>query len=54
MTPLERVTAMEARKLSLALCFHWANHAPMEVPLIDGEWWFWSRSSAMNVSGPGS
>ena len=24
----------------LRLCFHWANHAPREVPLLNGEWWF--------------
>jgi predicted lysophospholipase L1 biosynthesis ABC-type transport system permease subunit len=31
---------MFAGRLSLRLCFHWANHAPREVPLLNGEWWF--------------
>ena len=36
----ERRAAMYARRLSPRLCFHWANHAPREVPLLNGEWWF--------------
>ena len=40
MSPDERRAAMYARRLSLRLCLHWANHAPHEVPLLDGEWWF--------------
>ena len=40
MTADERRAAMFAGRLSLRLCFHWANHAPREVPLLNGEWWF--------------
>jgi len=36
----ERRAAMYAGTLSLRLCLHWANHAPTEVPLLNGEWWF--------------
>jgi hypothetical protein len=36
-----RTSRRDVHKLSLRLCFHWANHAPREVPLAaDGEWWF--------------
>ena len=31
---------MYAQRLSRRLCFHWANHAHREVPLLNGEWWF--------------
>jgi hypothetical protein len=40
MTADERRAAMFAGRLSLRLCLHWANHAPREVPLLNGEWWF--------------
>ena len=40
MTADERRAAMHAGTLSLRLCFHWANHAPHEVPLLNGEFWF--------------
>src|SRR4051812_47176280 len=40
MSPDERRAAMYARRLSLRQCLHWASHAPREVPLLDGEWWF--------------
>lgn len=40
MTPDERVQAMRAGRLSLALCLHWASRRPREVPLLDGEWEF--------------
>lgn len=40
MTADERRAAMFARRLSFRLCLHWANHAPDEVPLLNGEWWF--------------
>ena len=36
----ERRAAMYAGTLSLRLCFHWANHAPHEVPVLNGEFWF--------------
>jgi hypothetical protein len=40
MTPEERVQAMRAGRLSLALCLHWASRRPREVPLLNGEWEF--------------
>ena len=40
MTADERQAAMHAGTLSLRLCFQWANHAPDEVPLLNGEFWF--------------
>lgn len=40
MTRDERVHAMRAGRFSLRLCLHWANHAPREVPLLNGEWEF--------------
>jgi hypothetical protein len=40
MTPDERVQAMRAGRLSLALCLHWASRRPHEVPLLNGEWEF--------------
>jgi hypothetical protein len=40
MTPQERVQAMRAGRLSLALCLHWASRRPREVPLLNGEWEF--------------
>jgi hypothetical protein len=40
MTADERVQAMRAGRLSLALCLHWASRRPREVPLLDGEWEF--------------
>ena len=40
MTADERREEMFAGRLSFRLCFHWANHAPHEVPLLNGEWWF--------------
>jgi hypothetical protein len=46
MTTDERRTAMYAGRLSLRLCFHWANHAPTEVPVLNGEWWFIAASTS--------
>ena len=40
MTADERRAAMYGGRLSMRLCCHWANHAPREVPLLGGEWWF--------------
>jgi hypothetical protein len=40
MTAQERVQAMRAGRLSLALCLHWASRRPREVPLLNGEWEF--------------
>src|SRR4051794_30638872 len=40
LTPDQRVRAMRAGQLSLRLCLHWANHAPHEVPVLNGEWEF--------------
>ena len=40
MTADERRAHMYAKKLSLRLCFHWADHAPHEVPLLNDECWF--------------
>ena len=40
MTADERRAAMYAGKLSLRLALHWANHAPREVPRLNGELWF--------------
>ena len=40
MTPDERRAAMYAGTLNLRLCLHWANHAPDEVPELNGEFWF--------------
>jgi hypothetical protein len=40
MTADERRAAMYARRLSFQLCCHWSSHAPDEVPLLNGEFWF--------------
>jgi hypothetical protein len=40
LTPDQRVQAMRAGQLPLRLCLHWANHAPHEVPILNGEWEF--------------
>jgi hypothetical protein len=40
MSAQERVQAMRAGRLSLALCLHWASRRPREVPLLNGEWEF--------------
>lgn len=40
MTRDERIAAMHAGALSCRQCLHWANHAPDEVPLINGEFAF--------------
>ena len=40
MTVDERVRAMNAGKLSMRLCLHWASCRPHEIPLIDGEFSF--------------
>jgi hypothetical protein len=40
MTADERRAAMYAGTLPLRLCLHWANHAPREVPQLNGEFWF--------------
>ena len=45
MTADERRAAMYAGRLSLRLCLHWATHAPREVPLLNGEWWFIAAST---------
>ena len=37
MSPDERRAAMYAGQLPMQLCFHWANHAPHEVPLLDDD-----------------
>jgi hypothetical protein len=36
MTRDERVRAMNAGKLSMRLCLHWASCRPQEIPLTDG------------------
>jgi hypothetical protein len=52
MTPDERRAAMYARRLSLRLCLHWANHTPHEVPLLDGEWWFIAIDTPEHADAP--
>jgi hypothetical protein len=40
MTADERRAAMYAQRLSFRLCCLWSSHAPHEVPLLNGEFWF--------------
>ena len=40
MTPIERVTAMRAGRLSMRQCCEWAARRPDEVPLINDEFEF--------------
>jgi hypothetical protein len=50
MSAEERVQAMRAGRLSLALCLHWASRRPREVPLLDGEWEFIAISTPPEVA----
>ena len=40
MTPMERVTAMRAGRLSLFQCCAWAARRPDQVPILNGEFEF--------------
>ena len=53
MTPLERRRAAETGQLTLGEMLQWASRRPVEVPLVDGEFFFVSafRADSCEVSG---